>query len=118
MFARIYEPDLTIVNYSEKFRQIYFICEGSVTMYNKYLIRDFMLLPQYSIFGDYQIICDLKSNIVYKTAKHAPSTRFMCVTRKVFMNLCDLFPVTAENLKVRGLHKRMHYLKAMERLDR
>lgn len=34
------------------------------------------------------------------------------------MNLCDLFPVTADNLKQRGLHKRMHYLKAMERLDR
>lgn len=118
MFARIYEPDLTIVNYGEKFRQIYFICEGSVTMYNKFLIRDFMILPQYSIFGDYQTICDLKSNIIFKTAKHAPQTRFMCVSRKVFMNLCDLFPVTEDNLKQRSLHKRMHYLKAMERLDR
>jgi hypothetical protein len=87
-------------------------------MYNKFLIKDFMLLPQYSIFGEYQIICDLKSNIVFKTAKHAPQTRFMCVHKKVFMNLCDLFPVTADNLKNRGLQKRIHYLKAMERLDR
>lgn len=86
-------------------------------MYNKFLIQDFMLLPQYSIFGDYQIISDLKSNIVFKTAKHEPQTRFMCVSKKVFMNLCDLFPVTAENLKARGLQKRMHYLKVMERLD-
>lgn len=118
MFARIYEPDLTIVNYGEKFRQVFFICEGSVTMYNKFLIRDFMLLPQYSIFGDYQVICNLKSNITFKTAQHAPQTRFMCVSRKVFMNLCELFPVTADNIKQRGLVKRMHYLKAMERLDR
>jgi len=41
----------------------------------------------------------------------------MCVSKKVFMNLCDLFPVTADNLKARGLQKRMHYLKVMERLD-
>jgi len=76
-----------------------------------------MLLPQYSIFGDFQIICDLKSNIAYRTAKHCPQTRFMCVERKVFMNLCDLFPVTCDNLKDRGLHKRLHYLRAMKKLD-
>lgn len=63
------------------------------------------------------MICDLKSNIVFKTAKHAPQTRFMCVSKKVFLNLCDLFPVTADNLKQRGLHKRLHYLRAMARLD-
>lgn len=94
MFARIYEPDTTIVSYGEKFRQIYFIQEGTVAMYNKFQITDFMFLPQYSIFGDYQIICDLKSNIIFKTAKYGPKTRFMCVSRKIFLNLCDLFPVT------------------------
>ena len=41
----------------------------------------------------------------------------MCVSRKVLNNLCDLFPVTADNLKKRGLQKRKHYLKAMLRLD-
>jgi len=117
MFARIYEPDLTMVSYGEKFRQVYFIQEGAVSMFNKFLIKDFMLLPPYSIFGDYQIICDLKSNICFRTAKHCAQTRFMCVDRKVFLNLCDLFPVTQENLKDRGLQKRLHYLKAMKRLD-
>lgn len=76
------------------------------------------MLPQNSIFGDYQVICDLRSNIVFKTSKFAPQTRFMCVTKKVFMNLCDLFPVTGENLKQRGMMKRLHYLGAMERLDK
>ena len=41
----------------------------------------------------------------------------MCVTRKVFLNLCDLFPVTSDNLKSRGVHKRMHFMRAMLRLD-
>ena len=103
MFARIYEPDTMIVDHGEKFRQLYFIQEGTVSMFNKYKIQDFMFLPQYSIFGDYQIICDLKSNIIFKTAKYGKQTRFMCVHRKVLLNLCDLFPVTADNLKQRGL---------------
>ena len=38
--------------------------------------------------------------------------RFMCVSRKVLQNLCDLLPVTAENQKTR-----LHYLKAMLCLD-
>ena len=86
-------------------------------MYNKYLITDFMLLPQYSIFGDYQILSDLKSNIVFKTTKYGKHTRFMCVSKKMLMNLCDMFPVTGKNLKERGLHKRIFNLKAMMRLD-
>ena len=73
----------------------------------------FMRLSDGNVFGDYQIICDLKSNIAFKTAKHCAQTRFMCVDRKVFLNLCDLFPVTAENLKERGLQKRLHYLSTM-----
>jgi hypothetical protein len=63
-------------------------------------------------------MCDLKSNIVFKTAKLPTDTRFMCVSKKVFMNLCDLFPVTADNLKQRALQKRLHYLRAMEKLDK
>ena len=118
MFARIYEPDLTIVSYGEKFRQVYFIQEGAVSMFNKFIISDFMLLPPFSIFGDYQILCDIKSNITFRTAKHSPQTRFMCVDRKVFLNLCDLFPVTQENLRERGMQKRLHYLKAMKCQDK
>jgi hypothetical protein len=41
----------------------------------------------------------------------------MCVSKKVFLNLCELFPITAENIKKRGLEKRLHYIRAMEKLD-
>lgn len=79
-----------------------------------------MYLPQYSIFGDYQIICDLKSNIVFQTVSTLAGgdTRFMCVSKKVFLRLCDLFPVTAENIRNRALLRRLHFIQAMEKLDR
>lgn len=56
-----------------------------------------------------------KTKVADKEKHH--QVRFMCVSKKVFNNLCDLFPVTAENIKQRGLEKRFHYLKAMEKLD-
>ncbi len=41
----------------------------------------------------------------------------MCVDKKIFLNLCELYPVTAENLKNLSLRRRQHYLKGMEKLD-
>ena len=34
------------------------------------------------------------------------TTVFMCIEKKVFLNLCDLYPKTANNLKFRGLERR------------
>jgi hypothetical protein len=58
-----------------------------------------MYLPQYSIFGDYQILYDLKSNIVFQTAKLSTVTRLMCVSKKVFLRICNEFPITGDNLR-------------------
>jgi hypothetical protein len=118
MYARIYPPDEYVVQYGSKFREVFFIREGGVLLYNKYQMRDFMLLPQFSVFGDYQILCDLNSNIVFKTTKYRTDTKFMCVSKKVFLNLCELFPISAENIKKRSLEKRLSYLREMERLDK
>ena len=84
--------------------------KGGVTMFNKYMIHDFLYLPQYSYFGDYQIIYDLKSNIVFRAANLQENTFFMCVSKKVFLNLCELFPSTAENIKARSLERRAFFM--------
>ena len=117
MYCRIYPPEQTIIQYGENFREVFFITEGGVLLYNYFQIQDFMYLPQYSVFGDYQVLYNLKSNIVFKTADQKSDVKFMCVTKKVFMNLCDFFPQTAEKLKYQGLLKRHHYLKFMQKLD-
>ena len=45
MYCRIYEPDSDIVKYGNKFSELYFIQDGGVSLYNKYLFTDFMFLP-------------------------------------------------------------------------
>ncbi|CDW76539.1 cation channel family protein [Stylonychia lemnae] len=118
MYCRIYQPEATIVPYGSKFSEIYFIREGGVRMFNKFRIQDFMFLPQYQIFGDYQILYDLKSNIVFQTAKNYPVTRFMCVSKKVLLRLCSEYPITGDNLRQRGLERRKFFMDAMEKLDK
>lgn len=53
MYCRVYEPDTTIVDYKEKFREMYFITKGGVRFQNKLGMYDFHYLPAFSCFGDY-----------------------------------------------------------------
>lgn len=45
MYARTYKPDSTIVPFGEKFREVFFVREGQVKLYNNYSPKDFMVLP-------------------------------------------------------------------------
>ena len=53
MFCRIHPQETLLVNYGKKFNELYFIQEGAVLMYSQASPKDFMMLTQYSYFGDY-----------------------------------------------------------------
>mmetsp|Transcript_4810 Transcript_4810/g.4463 ORF Transcript_4810/g.4463 Transcript_4810/m.4463 type:complete len:153 (-) Transcript_4810:304-762(-) len=117
MFARIYPPSTKLVTYKKKFNELFFIQEGEILMFNKFQLNSFMKLPQYSYFGDYQVLYDLHSNIVFKTGTEYQLTRFMCIKKKVFLALCELYPTTAENLRIRALERRFEFMKKMHEQD-
>lgn len=67
--------------------------------------KPILYLPKFSYFGDYQILCKLKSNLSFRTIKEIPkekkkglnfdelpSTYFMCIAKKKLLDLCELFP--------------------------
>lgn len=116
---------------------MYFIRQGLVEVFNNEnddlsLYQDkqskakpILYLPKYSYFGDYQILFNLKSNIVFKTLNNIPSEKdvnsgfqdnnlpdiiFMCVEKNMLNKLCDLFPQTAENIKRRALERRKRFM--------
>ena len=82
----------------------------------------FMELPENTIFGEYQVFFNLKSNILYKTRPQVKwssnsdepiedyeddfRTMFMCVKSEVFLNLCDLYPKTSEAMRKLALERR------------
>ena len=83
--------------------------------------KPILYLPKYSYFGDYQILYNLKSNIVFKTLPHLderkngpadpmPDIIFMCISKKDLLDLCELFPQTAENIKRRSLERRLRFM--------
>lgn len=80
MYCRIYPPGKTVINYKGNVKEMYFIKQGLVEICNNDQDRAdvpatdedkkdkrVIYLPKYSYFGDYQILYNLKSNLVFKT---------------------------------------------------
>lgn len=108
MYFRIYPPDTMIVSHGQKFLELYFIRSGEIHLQNKFA-KEFLVLPSNSFFGEYQILFELQSNIIFKTSSTL-ETRFMCVQKKILLNLCEMFPGTCAKLKLMGLERRRHFI--------
>ena len=77
MYCRIYTPGRTIIAYRSVVKEMYFIRIGLVEIFNNEndeieKEKPILFLPKYSYFGDYQILCNLKSNLVFKTLTYTP----------------------------------------------
>ena len=101
MYCRIYEPGKIIINSGQKFNEIFFISKGSAILYDAKGVTPFLQLPQYSFFGEYQILFDLRANFVIKVGgkermgdytENQERTMFLCASRSKVKKLFELFP--------------------------
>lgn len=123
----MYTPGKNVISYKSNFKEMYFIRQGLVEVYNNEndeneKEKPILYLPKFSYFGDYQILYNLKSNIVFKTLANAPEDKrvsnneqmpdiiFMCISKDDLLELCELFPQTAENIKRRSLERRLRFM--------
>lgn len=129
MFCRIFQQDRVVISYKSNVKEMYFIRQGIVQVFNndddaRDEGKTILYLPKYSYFGDYQILCKLKSNLVFRTLckEHAkskshsssidniPDILFMCVSKEKLLQLCSLFPQTADNIKRKSLERRKRFM--------
>ena len=78
LFCRIISPGKIVINYKSNVKEMYFIKQGIVEIQNNEndeIIHDkaILYLPKYSYFSDYQILKNLKSNLVIKTLDSYPA---------------------------------------------
>jgi signal-transduction protein with cAMP-binding, CBS, and nucleotidyltransferase domain len=109
MYCRISTPGKCVISYKSNVKEMYFIRQGLVEVYNNEndeldKEKPILYLPKFSYFGDYQILYNLKSNIVFKTLLNSPEDKknkanepmpdiiFMCISKEILLSLCDLFP--------------------------
>ena len=128
MYCRIYTPGKVVISYKSNVKEMYFIRQGLVEVFNNEndehtKEKPILYLPKFSYFGDYQILFNLKSNIVFRTLAHTPDDKkglnsepmpdiiFMCIDKNLLLEFCELFPQTAQNIKRRALERRKRFMK-------
>lgn len=124
MYCRIYEPGKTIVQHGQKFSEMYFVTRGAAVLYDQKGVTPFLQLPQYSFFGEYQLMFDLRSNFVVKvggkedteTVKQERTT-FLCVSQDVFKRLFALFPKSKNVVQKRALERRSVFMQHLAKLE-
>jgi hypothetical protein len=77
MYCRIYTPGKIVIHEKTNVKEMYFVRQGIIEVYNdnddaKDNYNPILLLPKFSYFGDYQILYNLKSILVFKTMEKIP----------------------------------------------
>ena len=123
LYTRNYKEYDFFAHAGHEVTQIIMVTEGAAHMVSKEEFY-FMVLPTYGVFGDFNVAFEAKSMISLRgppVPDHVivpPNTEiFTCKTMNcdsdVFQELMELYPDTAENVKIRALEKRevlMYYL--------
>jgi len=116
LYSRIYLPGNDIIQYGDDFPELYMIQEGIVILSLKGIGPDneFFILPTYSYFGDYQILYDLKSQIVFKSgeSKHLIT---MCLKKSKLKELMEDYPDARRFYMSRAWHRRIELRRRMKK---
>jgi hypothetical protein len=70
--------------------------------------QEFFVHPTYSYFGDYQILFDLKSQIIYK-AKESKLLITLCLDKEKLLELMDDFPEARKFYIERAWQRRIEF---------
>ena len=116
LYSRIYLPGNDIIQYGEDFPELYMIQEGIVILSLKGIGPDneFFILPTYSYFGDYQILYNLKSQILFKSgeSKHLIT---MCLKNSKLKELMEDYPDACKFYRARAWHRRIELRRRMKK---
>ena len=82
MYCRIFEPDKVIVRFNQSVEEIFFIKHGQVRVLDKTACNDFLILPEKSWFGDYQVLLQLRSNFCFRAKEGSENVVCMCIDKK------------------------------------
>ena len=74
MFCSVMPQSQVVISKGKKFNALYFIREGMVGLYSskEKLAQPFTVLKDSTMFGDYHLLYNLKSNIEFRTYAPKP----------------------------------------------
>lgn len=110
LYCRIYIPKSEIIKHGETFPELYLIYKGIVILSLRGVSKEneFFVLPTYSYFGDFQILMNLRSQIVYKSGENE-HTYCMCLKKSKFLKLLEDYPDAKKFYHERAYDRRIEF---------
>lgn len=110
MYCRIYIPKSEIIRFGETFPELYMIHKGIVIVQVKGLSKEGIIvrLPSNSYFGDYQILFELKSQLIYRSGDN-DHTYTMCLKKSKLKELLDDYPEAKKYYEKRAWERRIEF---------
>jgi signal-transduction protein with cAMP-binding, CBS, and nucleotidyltransferase domain len=85
---KIFPPGVEIISRGERTNDVYFVGKGTVLIRDYFDEKPIMEVPQYSFFGDYQVLLDVRSNLTFYAGEEGDVVLFALGSDK-FMKLLD-----------------------------
>lgn len=123
IFSRLYLPENNIVDYGDSFTELIMIQEGVVSLQLRLIPNDsrseqeFFVLPTFSYFGDYQILFDLKSQIIYR-AKENKLLITLCLSKEKLLELMEDYPEARKFYMERAWLRRIEFRRRQKKFMR
>lgn len=114
LYPRKYQKGEDIILIDSGSKNLYFIVKGSVTIGSKDGISSYVELGEGSYFGDYLIFFRLRSSNCFRASS---DLELMCIKKKKFLEICEMYPESAKLLKYRAFLRRKFIRKQKKAIE-
>jgi signal-transduction protein with cAMP-binding, CBS, and nucleotidyltransferase domain len=114
LYPRKFQDKEEIISVDQGSKNLYFLVKGKVSICSKDGSIAYVDLPHNTYFGDYLIFFRLRSSNAFISDGES---EVLCIKKKKFLEICDMFPNAAKQLKYRAFLRRKFIRKTKKAVE-
>lgn len=114
LYPRKLQDQEEIISVDQGSKNLYFLVKGKVNICSKDGSESYVELPQNTYFGDYLIFFRLRSSNAFVAQGE---TEVLSIKKKRFLEICEMFPNAAKQLKYRAFLRRKFIRKTKKAIE-
>lgn len=114
LYPRQFQDNEPIIEMDQGAKNLYFLVKGKVLICNKDASNKYVELNEDTYFGDYLIFFRLRSSNMFIAQGE---TEVLCIKKKKFLEICEMFPNSAKQLKYRAFLRRKFIRKTKKAVE-
>ena len=114
LYPRQFKHNEAVIEIDQGSKNLYFLVKGKVVICSKDGANKYVELGENTYFGDYLIFFRLRSSNMFLAQGE---TEVLCIKKKKFLEICEMFPNSAKQLKYRAFLRRKFIRKTKKAVE-